>query len=328
MKLSERVEKFGIAPAIGVILLLFPIFVGKSEFYLNAVIMMGIFLILAVGFQFLLQSGILNFGHIVFMGVGSYASAFLVNSLGLPFWPALLISGIVAAVVAVLFGYPTLRVAGAAFFMISLSLVVLFQLVMTSYGISYFGGPSGISGVPHPSITIPGLSPVVLSSGTSYYYLTLVIVIVTIWVFYRLERGRFGKTCLLIGSSEVLARSLGINIFRTRMIALTISCFFAGIAGSLYVHYMTIVTPIDFGIAQSLTMQVYAFVGGIGSVFGPVVGAVVMGTIGIFIIELGEWEMLVYGIILVIIIIRAPGGLWGVIQRVRGKATYERGLLG
>jgi len=327
MNLSTKVRRLSIALAIGLLLILFPILIGKSEFYLSVVIITGIFLILAIGFQFLLQSGILNFGHVAFMGVGGYASAFLVKNLGLPFLLALPIAGIASAMFAGLFGYPTLRVAGVAFFMISLSLIVLFQLVMTSYGISYFGGSSGISGIPYPTIQIPGLPPLVLSTSASYYYLTLVIVALTLWFFYRLERGRFGKTCLLIGSSEVLARSLGINIFRNRMIAFIIACFFAGIAGSLYAHYMTIVTPVDFGLTQGLTMQVYAFIGGVGSVFGPLIGAIVMGTIGIFIMDLGEWEVLVYGFILVVIIIRAPGGLWGILQRIRGKGTYERGLM-
>ena len=152
------------------------------------------------------------------------------------------------------------------FFMVSLSLMFLFPVVMANYGEVFFGGHNGLAGVPPPSI-----GNLVFSHGVPYYYLTFAILLLTLLLFWHLDRSRFGKLARAIGSSQETAESVGVNTFNVKMTAFMLCTFFAGIAGSLYAHYLGIVSPSDFGIRPLILMQVYTIVGGIGSFFGPII---------------------------------------------------------
>jgi len=310
----ERLRKPGILAGVGALLLAMPFVVGQSEFYLNVIITAGIFLILAISFRFLHDLSLINLGHPVYMGIGAYMSAMLTVKLGLSFWVALPIAGLTPALLALIIGFPTLRIGMVPFFMISLSLMFLFPVVLGNYGSDIFGGHDGLAGVPPPTI-----GNLVLSHGITYYYLVLVVVLLTILLFWHLDRSRFGKLARAIGSSQATAESVGINTFAIKMMAFTLCTFFAGIAGSLYAHYIGIVSPNDFGIQPLILMQVYTIVGGIGSFFGPLIGAIVMGGLSIVLMDLQEFGDLVFGLILVLVLLFSPDGLVGVWKKITAR---------
>jgi branched-chain amino acid transport system permease protein len=307
----ERLRKPGILVAVGALLVALPFVVGQSEFYLNVIITAGIFLIMAISFRFLHDLSLLNLGHPVYMGIGAYISAVLTVKLGLSFWVALPLAGLAPALFALVIGFPTLRIGMVPFFMISLSLMFLFPVVLGNYGGDIFGGHDGLAGVPPPTI-----GNLVLSHGITYYYLILAVVLLTVLLFWHLDRSRFGKLARAIGSSQATAESVGVNTFAIKIMAFMLCTFFAGIAGSLYAHYIGIVSPNDFGIQPLILMQVYTIVGGISSFFGPLIGATVMGALSIPLMNLQELGDLVFGMILVLVLLFSPDGLMGIWKRI------------
>ena len=319
MTVTRRARNAIILGVLGALLIAVPFIVGLSEFYLNVFIMVGIYMILAMSFQFLNQLSLLNFGHPAYMGMGAYTSAVLTIRLGIPFWVALPIAGIVPMLIGGLVGIPTLRVGMVPFFMISLTILSLFPVVMSNYWSDLFGGFNGLAGVRSPTVSLPGLPEATLGHGMGYYYLTLVIVLVTIVFFWNLDRTRFGKVARAIGSQELTVDAVGVDTFKAKMTAMMIACFFAGIAGSLYAHYIGVVSPSDFGMQPLILMQVYAIVGGMGSVFGPVVGATIVGAVSIFLTNMEVWGEFVFGVILIIVLLLSPDGLWGIGQRIAGR---------
>jgi branched-chain amino acid transport system permease protein len=301
--------------ALVIALLLLPLFV-RNNFHLHVLIMTAVYVIMATSLWLILRSGQLSIGHAAFQAIGAYAAALLVMRVDLPFWLALPLAGLVAAIVAVIIGYPSLRLKGLFFALVTFAFAEILRVALNSFGKGIFGGASGISGIPHPDFF--GIE---LTTKTSYYYLALGLMLVTVFVLYRIYKSRIGMTLVAISSADALAESLGVNTMRHKVFAFAVCSFFAGVAGAFYATYIRHVSPESFTFWHSVYALVYVVVGGQGTILGPMVGACALSAFSEGFRTFGDYQPIVYGTALVVVVLFLPAGLISLPSRLRSLAT-------
>lgn len=295
----------------GVILTL-PYILAGNQYWLHIAIVIIINAILAISLRLLMTTGLLNLALPTFMAFGAYTAAIMLTQFHLPFLLALICGGLVAAVIALILGYPFLRVKGVYFFLITLCLLELFRMTISEHWRDVFGGADGIYGIPAASI-----GSFHFTSRIPYYYLGLVILLITVVVFWRIEKTWIGKVCHAMRDADILCQSVGLSTVRMRIIAFTIQCFFAGLIGAFYAVYLRGINPNMFGFDMAISIQVYLIVGGMGSIWGPLLGALLFGGLSDIFRGLGPYQMLIYGLTLIIVMKFLPGGLISVPERIR-----------
>jgi len=308
--------KFGSSRAyvIGVILLvLVPVFV-RDAYILNVLVLALIFSILAASWNLISgYTGILTFGHQAFFGIGAYFSALLAMKVGISPWLGLLIGGIVAAFFGFVIGLPCLRLRAAPYIATATLALAEIARVTCMNLVPLTRGELGLWGIPSlPDFTLPLLGEVTFGGGAriSYYYVILAIFIVMMTLFHFIFRSHIGLAFESIRDSQDAAQSLGIHITYYKLLAFTVSAFFAGVAGSFYAHYLLILTPTSvFSIGLMIEIIAMAMVGGIATFMGPVLGSFLL-TLGLeYLRFMGEYRFITYGILLVVIILFLPQGL-------------------
>ena len=197
------------------------------------------------------------------MCVGAYTSALLAKNLGVPFELSLLGGALLAAVVGLAIGYPSLRLRGVYFAMVTVAFVEVIRLIAAIW-VPLTRGMSGLSGIPKPSLL--GMT---LTTKTSQYYLALGLMRGHPPHPLKLERSRLGLIWKSIGMADNLAQSLGVNVAAYKLLAFTLGCFFAGVAGAFYAHFVRFLFPPEFGFLMATNILVYNFVGGRGHFVGP-----------------------------------------------------------
>lgn len=306
---------------IALLILLFAIPLMTQEPYtLHILCLIGINIIFACSINAILNVGELNLAQAAFMGIGAYSSTLLVMRLNLSFWFALPIAMIITAIVSLPIGYLTLRFKGAYFLLFTFLFAELVRVLLSNFWIGLFGGIPGLTNIPRPSIQISGLLKVDFSSKIHFYYLILILTLFTVFVMRRIDQSRTGIVFKAISQSDALAESIGISSMKFKILGCAMGCFFAGMAGSLYAHFVGIITPPDFAIHAVLAPIAYVVVGGIGSVFGPIIGTVFLMILSHFFLrQFGFYELLIYGVIIVLIIRFMPEGLISLPHRLRIK---------
>jgi branched-chain amino acid transport system permease protein len=298
MPLSAR-SAAAVIPALALLLAL-PLVGG--DYYVHILALVFTNVILAASLRPSLTCGQLNIGHSAFMSVGAYTSGLLARNLGIPFEISLLAGALLATAVGLVIGYPSLRLRGVYFAMVTVAFVEVIRLIAQLW-VPLTRGMSGLSGIPKPSIL-----GTTLVTKTSQYYLALVLMLIVLLVLYKLESSRLGFIWKSIGMSDNLAQSLGINIAKHKLIAFALGCFFAGVAGAYYAHFIRFLFPPEFGFLMATNILVYNFVGGRGHFAGPIVGAV-------FLSLLSEpfrgspYETIFFSLAMLLTILFLPGGL-------------------
>ncbi|MGH7354063.1 MAG: branched-chain amino acid ABC transporter permease [Candidatus Rokuibacteriota bacterium] len=282
------------------LLLALPFVGGDYYVYLFALVFTNV--ILAASLRPSLSCGQLNIGHSAFMCIGAYTSALLAKNLAVPFELSLLGGAVLAAVVGAAIGYPSLRLRGVYFAMVTVAFVEAVRLI-ASIWVPLTRGNAGLSGVPKPNIL-----GTTLATRASQYYLALVLMLIVLVILYKLERSRLGLVWKSIGMADNLAQSLGVNIANYKLLAFTLGCLFAGVAGAFYAHFIRFLFPPEFGFLLATNILVYNFVGGRGHFAGPIVGAA-------FLSLLSEpfrgspYETIFFSIVMLLTILFLPGGL-------------------
>lgn len=300
-----------------ILLAAFPIF-NQDPFILHILITTGIWATSVWGVRLVMSTGQLTLGHAAYMAVGAYASALLVMKGGFSFWLALPTAGMIAALVALLIGYPTLRIKGVYFAIITFAFAEIVRLVIVNWP-GFLGGSGGIPGIPSPSpfFSIP------FTGRVPFYYLILFISLVTFLVMRGIDKSRIGKIFSAIHESDDLAQSFGINIMKYKLIAFGLGCFFAGLSGSFYAHYYNFASPEFFTIWQSVYCLLFVIVGGVGGVFGPLLGSFFMTLVPEFLRETKEYEPVIYAVILILVMFLLPGGLITLPARLGRKKGHK-----
>lgn len=302
---------------LAIFLLLVPVFV-HNNYYLHILITIALQLILVTSLFLIFTTGQMSIAHAAFMAIGAYTSALLVTRLGFNFWLALPLSGVMAGIIAVLIGYPTLRLAGVYFFLVTFAFGEALVLAIGHLFEGTFGGLVGISGIPMPnSISIPGLPAINFAAGrVPHYYLAIILMLVSLVIIYRVYRSRIGMTFRAIASTSILAEHMGVNALGYKILAFAIGCFFAGLVGSFHAHYHYVIVPIDFTFEQSLHTIILMVVGGMGSFAGPVVGVPVLTFAYELLNAYPYYREILFGVVLLGVMLFMRGGLVAMPQRL------------
>ena len=306
---------------IGVAIFLFMIFIGvpmiigatgRWDFYFTLT-SVALLAIASAGVWLTFYIGRINIGQGAFALIGAYVSAILVVKAGWSFWISLPAAGLFAAIVAILIGLPILRLRGVYFAMITL---VLTQVVtLTALALPITNGAKGISNIPLPSgvslFGIPILPDFAGMENTkmAFYYTACIIMILTYAALYRLVNSRLGHLCRSMQQNEELASSIGVNISYIRIVIFAVSSFFGGLGGAMFGSIAQSVYPSSFQVADSVNFMLNCFLGGLGYVFGPMLGTLVLYFGWDLLFEFGKYQMLIYSTILILIIRFLPNGL-------------------
>ncbi len=300
----------GLLIAVLVILLLLPFFV-MNNYVLHLIIMACIYSVLALGFSMMWKNRLIMAGQAGFWAVGAYASALLVEKLGLSFWLALPASGLASGLLALLVFALALRGGPLLFF--GMSLVAGFIIMEVLGSVAFFGGWEGLFDIPSPAI-----GSFVFVGKTPFYYLALSILLLNVVVFRGLYTSRIGRAWTAIGSSPKLAEVQGVNVYRYRLASSVIGVFFVGMVGSFYAHYQNLLMPNTFSFQCTIYIQMYALVGGLGYyIAGPILGAFVMVFLPEALRSGQEYQPIFFGVLLILIIVFLPGGLLSIRERSR-----------
>ncbi len=302
--------------------------VVTNLYHIQVMIFIGIYTILTLSLNLLNgYVGLLSIGHAAFYGVGAYASAKLVMSLGLPFPLAMLGAGAVAGTIGYLIAKPTLRLSGIYMTLATLGFNMIFFLILQNW-MSFTNGPLGIMDIPPPNIF--GYE---IETRIQYYYLVLFLVLLTVVSMHRLMTCRFGRALVSIRENELAAEAMGVHTTRYKIQAFVLAAFYAGIAGSFYAHFVKYISPDSFYIYESFILLAMLAFGGQGNLIGPVVGAAVLIIIPEIFRFLQEYRMLVYGgVLITMMLVRRQGLLGGRDYSLRlpwfdepKKKVYTRG---
>jgi len=297
---------------VGAILLAVPYILGVESYWLRIAVTIAINATMALTLRLILLTGQMNLAHPSFMAIGAYFSVFWVTRFQLPFVLGLIGSGVVAGIVALIFAYPFLRVKGVYFFLVTLCALEIFRIVISKFWREWFNGADGIFGLPAPAI-----GSYQFESLTPFYYLSLMILLISFIICWRIEKSWTGPVLKSISDADILARSVGVNILRWKLYVFCISCFFVGIVGGVFAFFMGGINPNNFGFGYAVVLQVFVIAGGMGSIWGPLLGALFFGGLDDIFRGLGEYSLLVNGAVLILIIVFQPEGIIGFPRRIR-----------
>lgn len=306
-----------------ILFLLIPI-VLKDPYSLNILVLFGVFCLLALSVNIVVgYIGELTLGHAAFFGLGAYTSAILAKDLGLPFFLAAIGAVLISGMVGFGVGYLSLRLQGAYFAIVTLAFAEIMKLIINNW-VDLTRGPMGLTQIPCPVIKIPGLFTLEINNEFSYYYLTLILVVISVLIIYRLVNSPTGRAFVAIREQEHLASSIGINAFNYKVLAFTISTMIAGLAGSTYAHHFLIISPDILGIYYSSIALLMVFVGGRGTLYGPLVGALLFTVLPETLRMAGNMRMIIFATLLLITITFMPEGIILKVQELAGKITSKK----
>lgn len=275
--------------------------------------------LLVASYRLMTLTGEWSLVHVVIMGVGAYASALLTKRVGLPVPLAMILGAVTAAATAFVLSFPLFRMKGFYFLIGSFAAGEIIRLVWKRFS-DPFGGPKGLKLVPPlPDVEVAGVA-LDFTEPTTYFYLCLAVVTLSLLILYRIERSRIGLTFHAIHWQDRLALSVGVNTFGHRVLAFVIASFFAGLAGALYVHYVGTVAPNRFEVEQMVYVLIWAIVGGTATLYGPILGVVLLTVLNEVVLRgLGVDEMrpMFYGAILIFSVLFLPKGLESLVPRFR-----------
>lgn len=276
-------------------------------YVLHILIMVGINVILASGLDLVLgHLELLSLAQIAFFGIGAYTSALLSLDAAFGFWQAVALAGIVSGAAAFLVGLVALRLRGAYFVIVTLGLSQIIYIIVLNW-IDFTRGPMGVVGIQAPAW--PFRPDLTLASKTSIYYLVLAFCLVTLFLKHRLTRSYIGKAWRSIREDENLAESVGVSAFRFALLAFVAAAALAGVAGSLYAHYMRFLSPEIFEFSNIVAVLVMVIIGGRATLLGPVLGAALFTVVLEYLRVAGSLRLPILGLLLILATLFFPQGL-------------------
>ncbi len=322
--LSPRVIALvGLALAI-----VYPLVV-PNDYFIYVMALAFIFAIATIGLNLILgYTGQLNLAHAGFMAIGAYTLGLLTVDYGVPFWLALFLSGTVAAAFGLLAGLVSLRLRADYFAIFTLCVGLIIWLVIEKWD-ALTHGVVGVIGIPAPS----PIGPIRFDTPLANYYLVLAFLVLALFVMDRIVHSLLGRAFVAIRNGEGLAEALGIPLMRTKVTSFVISTAYAGYAGGLYAGFVRFIGPQIASEANAFDMIAFILVGGLGTLSGPVLGAIALTWATQSLQFLQDYRLLVFGPLLIVLVMFLPKGIIGTLKARQARqaaahAAAERAALG
>lgn len=266
----------------------------------------GVFAILTMSANLISgTTGLMSLGHAGFYGIGAYTAALLATGLHWPFYLTLPAAGAVTACFGILLALPTMRLIGIYFAVATLGLGEIIHLTLLNW-VGFTRGPMGISAI--PGIALDGLFA---ASDMGNYYAVAIAAVFTAFVLGRLAHSYYGNALRAVREDDQCAASMGLNVVRLKIQSFAFACFFAGVAGALWAHTTGYISPGDFRFSESILILAMIVVGGLGSLPGAVLGAVILLGLPEVLRPIGDYRMIVVGAVMFLSILFLPRGLLG-----------------
>ena len=277
-----------------------------STYWVDVLDSVGIYALLALGLNLILgEAGLYDMGHAAFFAVGAYTSAILSTRLSVPVLLTLPVAALATGLFAALVAIPVLRLRGDYLLIVTVGLGEIVRIALVNDVGGLTGGANGIFGIPRP--VLPGVT---LRTPEHFFYLIWGAVLLTVLVFSRLSRARFGRALRALREDEVAAEGSGIGTARAKLTAFVLGSAWAGMAGTLFAAKMTVVSPESFGFWESVLVFTMVILGGAGSIPGVLLGAFLVVGLPELFRGLAAGRMLVFGLALMVMMVVRPRGLW------------------
>lgn len=303
--------------AVFALLILLAPLAFSGNYLMNVLVFVGIHTMLAVALNLLLgYAGQISLGHAAFFGLGAYGSGILSTTYDWNPWLAMTVVALVVGGLAFAIGFPILKLKGHYLAMATLGMGIIVYIVFNEW-VDITGGPSGFSGIPNLE-----LGPLVFDSDIKNYYLVWSFVLGCVLLSVNLANSRIGRAFRAIHDAEVAARVMGVNARLLKVQVFALSAMICAIAGSLYAHVMTFIAPPSFGFNISVELLTMVVIGGLGSIYGSFLGALLLTMLPEFLRFMHDYDIVFYGGLLMIMTIFMPGGL------VRGIPDLFRKITG
>jgi branched-chain amino acid transport system permease protein len=285
------------------------------------VILMLISSILATSLNVLMGfSGLVSMAHAAFFGIGGYASAILTTRHGLSFWMALPLATLITALVALVIGVPSFRTRGIYYIIVTIAFQLIASELFDNWS-SMTGGGLGLKGIPRPGGAL-------FLTRLGYYYLTLTVALGAHLLVVRVLRSPLGRALSAIRDNETKALMMGVSPLRYKLFAFVFASALAGVAGSLYVHYLEFAHPDFFNFAVSVDLFLTVMLGGAGTMYGPLFGVLVLEVIREVLHEFVALRLLLFGLLLIALILFLPEGvLLPLVRQFRRRLPRARSAI-
>jgi len=292
-------------------------------YLLNVLVFVGINTMLAVALNLLLgYAGQISLGHAGFFGLGAYLSGILTATYGMNPWLVMPLAALIVGILACLIGFPILKLKGHYLAMATLGLGIIIYIVFNET-VDYTGGPSGLSGIPNLS-----LAGITFDSDFKNYYLIWGFTLAVVLFSVNLANSRVGRALRAVHDSEVAARVMGVNARLLKVQIFTLSAVICSLAGSLYAHTITFVSPASFGFNFSIELLTMVVIGGLGSIYGSFLGAALLTLLPEFLRAAHDYDIIIYGGLLMLMVMFMPGGLVRGVPELFRKVFKRKGGAG
>ncbi|GAB4344531.1 MAG: high-affinity branched-chain amino acid ABC transporter permease LivM [Desulfobulbaceae bacterium] len=316
--LTDRRISLPLLVVIGIFALSFPLLF--STYQTNIMITALMYVMLGLGLNIVVGvAGLLDLGYVAFYAVGAYTYSLLNLHFGIGFWTALPLGALLAALFGILLGFPVLRLRGDYLAIVTLGFGEIIRLILENWN-EFSQGPSGISGIPRPGFF--GMEMDLDQTITYLYYLMIGMVLFTIFVVNRLQNSRIGRAWFALREDEMACQAMGIDKTRTKLTAFALGATWAGMVGVIFAAKTTFVNPASFTFLESAMILCIVVLGGMGSIVGVILGALVLILLPEYLRAFADYRMLVFGAVLVVMMVFRPQGL---ISNIRRTYTWHGG---
>jgi branched-chain amino acid transport system permease protein len=299
-----------------IILALIPFVIkGYNLMVVNVIL---VYAVVSLGYNLILgYTGQFSLAQAAFFGIGAYSSAIMTAKLGFPFWFSMPLAGLIAAIVGIFIGLPSLRLGGIYLAMLTFA----FSEFVVWVFVHWDKVTQGVHGLPVPRVR---LGSFVFSTDTRIYFLVLIVTVLMVILFKNIINSRIGRALMAIRDSEVAAQALGVDIFFYKILAFALSAFYAGIGGALVNVVMQFVEPNEFGLLECIRQVAMVVIGGLGSILGSILGAAVMVMLPEVLRKFKSLQEVIYGAALLGFVLFVPNGISGLVKDLWSHLGSEK----
>jgi len=284
-------------------------------------------ILLALGLNIVAgYAGQLSLAQAAFFGIGSYASALLMLNYKLSFWLAAPLGALFSGLIGAAIGFPTLRLKGPYFVISTMGFGEIVRLIFLNWE-SVTRGPNGLPGIPAPDPINLGLVELTFDTKVGSYYLILVVLLIVLIIYYNMVHSRIGRAFKAIRNDQIAAEVMGINLTFYKVFAFASGAALSGLAGALYAGYIRFISPDTFTIGESINILIMMVLGGMGTIVGPILGAVgityLLETMRVF----ADYRLVIYGLLMFVIILYMPHGVAGMSKELLNRTIDKWALV-